>query len=55
MDVHITHLQSGPYNVFERAGIVELLGVEAFHHDVATAVARVASAGDISRFVDHDA
>lgn len=39
--VFITHLRFGPYKMFERAGIVELIGNESFHSNVADAVAQL--------------
>ncbi|VDC07868.1 unnamed protein product [Peniophora sp. CBMAI 1063] len=51
VDVHITHLRWGPYRAFEKAGVVKLLGEEAFHEDVATAagnISRVASEANIA-------
>lgn len=39
--VFITHLRIGPYKMFERGGIVELIGHQSFYSNVATAVAQV--------------
>jgi len=39
--VFITHLRIGPYKMFERGGIVELIGHHSFYANVATAVAQV--------------
>ncbi|KIK61134.1 hypothetical protein GYMLUDRAFT_199896 [Collybiopsis luxurians FD-317 M1] len=39
--MYITHLRPGPLKAFERAGIVELLGEEAFQENVANAVAKI--------------
>lgn len=37
----ITHLRMGPYKMFERGGIVELIGHHSFYANVASAVAQV--------------
>jgi len=37
----ITHLRFGPYKMFERGGIVDLIGAQSFHSNVASAVAQV--------------
>ena len=37
----ITHLRIGPYKMFERGGIVELIGYHSFYDNVAGAVAQV--------------
>ncbi|KAI0333331.1 sulfate anion transporter [Cubamyces sp. BRFM 1775] len=42
--LYITHLKPGPLLSFEKAGIVSLLGEEAFCKDVASAMARVEAA-----------
>ncbi|CDO72606.1 hypothetical protein BN946_scf184985.g25 [Trametes cinnabarina] len=42
--LYITHLKRGPRRSFEKAGIVGLLGEEAFCKDVASAMARVEQA-----------
>lgn len=34
----ITHLRSGVYNTFDKAGIVEMIGRDAFRHNVADAI-----------------
>ena len=39
----MTHLRIGPYKMFERGGIVELIGHHSFYSNVATAVAQVQS------------
>ncbi|KAJ3980743.1 sulfate anion transporter [Lentinula detonsa] len=39
--IFITHLRSGPLKAFEKAGIVKLLGADAFQDNVADAVARI--------------
>ncbi|KAF5384491.1 hypothetical protein D9757_006434 [Collybiopsis confluens] len=39
--IYITHLRSGPWKAFEKAGIVKLLGEEAFQENVANAVAKI--------------
>ncbi|KAI0667113.1 sulfate anion transporter [Trametes maxima] len=39
--LYITHLKAGPRRSFEKAGVVGLLGEEAFCKDVASAMARV--------------
>ncbi|KAI0315518.1 sulfate anion transporter [Amylostereum chailletii] len=52
VDVYITHMRPDPRRAFERAGIDELLGEDAFYDDVATAVSRIASGADLQRFVD---
>ncbi|KAH9949279.1 sulfate anion transporter, partial [Amylocystis lapponica] len=39
--LYITHLRGGPRDAFERAGVVGLLGEDAFCKDVASAMARV--------------
>ena len=39
--LYITHLKPGPRAMFETAGVVELLGEEAFCKDVGSAMARV--------------
>lgn len=41
MGVFITHLREKPRIMFERAGIVELLGADAFYEDVGTAMGRL--------------
>lgn len=52
----ITHLRSSLVPTFTRAGIVSLLGDEAFYEDVASAMARIealelaASTGDSSEY-----
>ena len=38
MNVSITHLRAQPHTMFERGGIVELLGADAFYEDVGKAV-----------------
>ena len=51
VDVHITHLRHRTYVAFDRAGVVKLLGEDAFHEDVATAagnISRVASEANIA-------
>ncbi len=42
--LYITHLRPGPHAMFETAGVVALLGEEAFCKDVASAMARVEQA-----------
>lgn len=42
MSVFITHLREGPRVMFERAGIMELLGADAFYEDVGTVMRRLA-------------
>ena len=37
----ITHLRIVPYKMFERGGIVELIGHHSFYSSVAEAVAKV--------------
>jgi len=39
--VFITHLREGPRVMFERGGIVELLGADAFYQDVGTVMRRL--------------
>jgi len=39
--VFITHLRIGPYKMFERGGIMDLIGHHSFYANVATAVAQV--------------
>jgi hypothetical protein len=39
--VFITHLRQEPRNMFERGGIVELLGEDAFYEDVSKAMRRL--------------
>jgi len=39
--VFITHLRSGPRKMFDKAGVVELLGHDAFYSNLADAMARV--------------
>ena len=39
--IFITHLRNGPRKQFERAGIVDLLGKEAFYENVRSAMSRV--------------
>jgi len=39
--VFITHLRIGPYKMFERGGIMDLIGYHSFYANVATAVAQV--------------
>ncbi|KAI0295278.1 sulfate anion transporter [Russula brevipes] len=39
--VFITHLRAGPRVMFERAGIVKLLGEDAFYEDVGSAMGRL--------------
>jgi len=39
--VFITHLREGPRVMFERGGIVGLLGADAFYQDVGTVMRRL--------------
>jgi len=39
--VFVTHLQPGPRNMFDKAGIVDLLGSDAFHNSLSDAMGRV--------------
>jgi len=39
--VFITHLRAGPRVMFERGGIVKLLGADAFYEDIGTAMGRL--------------
>jgi hypothetical protein len=39
--VFITHLRAEPRVMFERGGIVKLLGADAFYEDVSTAMRRL--------------
>lgn len=39
--VFITHLRAKPRVMFERGGIVKLLGADAFHEDISTAMGRL--------------
>ena len=39
--VFITHLRAEPRVMFERGGIVKLLGADAFHEDISTAMRRL--------------
>jgi hypothetical protein len=39
--VFITHLRIAPYKMFERGGIMDLIGHHSFYANVATAVAQV--------------
>jgi hypothetical protein len=39
--VFITHLRKEPRAMFERGGVVELLGEDAFYEDVSKAMRRV--------------
>ena len=39
--LYIAHLRPGPRALFEKAGIVDMLGEEAFCKDVASAMARI--------------
>lgn len=39
--VFITHLRSGPRKMFDKAGVVKLLGDDAFYDNLADAMARV--------------
>ena len=41
MGLYIAHLKGGPRYSFERAGIVDLLGEEAFCRDVSSAMALI--------------
>lgn len=41
--VYVTHLRRVVRHSFERGGIVELIGEDAFYQDVAAAISRVAS------------
>ena len=41
MAICVAHLHSGPRSTFEKAGIVKLLGEDAFFEDVARAMASV--------------
>jgi len=43
VEIFITHLRAETLKVFERAGIVKLLGPDAFHENVANAVAKIRS------------
>lgn len=40
MGVFITHLRAEPRVMFERGGIVKLLGADAFYEDVGTVMRR---------------
>lgn len=42
--MYITHLKSDPWRAFEKAGVVALLGEDAFCKDVASAMVRVEQA-----------
>jgi hypothetical protein len=37
----VTHLQNGPRQMFAKAGIIKLLGEDAFHDNVAGAIAHL--------------
>ncbi|THH10374.1 hypothetical protein EW146_g8389 [Bondarzewia mesenterica] len=50
VNIFITHLRSGPREMFERGGIVKLLGENAFYEDVATAINRIASDATFMRY-----
>lgn len=39
--VFITHLRAEPRIMFERGGIVKLLGADAFHEDISTVMGRL--------------
>jgi hypothetical protein len=39
--VFITHLRAKPRVMFERGGIVKLLGADAFHEDIGTVIRRL--------------
>ncbi|KZP08943.1 sulfate anion transporter [Athelia psychrophila] len=41
--IFVTHLRSGPLKYFQKAGIMELLGPEAFYDNLADAMAKVES------------
>ncbi|KZP08922.1 hypothetical protein FIBSPDRAFT_250884 [Athelia psychrophila] len=41
--IFVTHLRSGPLMYFQKAGIMELLGPEAFYDNLADAMAKVES------------
>jgi hypothetical protein len=43
--VFITHLRAEPRVMFERGGIIKLLGADAFHEDIGTAMGRVTREG----------
>jgi len=44
--LYIAHLRPRPYKTFAKAGIVELLGVDAFRESVADAMTTVEPAHD---------
>ncbi|KAI0048797.1 hypothetical protein FA95DRAFT_995286 [Auriscalpium vulgare] len=46
--VFVTHVRPGPLSLFERAGVVALLGENAFYADVASAIGRVSSDASIA-------
>ncbi|KAI0067589.1 hypothetical protein BV25DRAFT_1818966 [Artomyces pyxidatus] len=48
--IFMTHVRAGPREMFDRAGVVKLLGENAFYEDVATAIGRVASDTTLSRY-----
>ncbi|KAG6838849.1 hypothetical protein H0H93_006314, partial [Arthromyces matolae] len=39
--LYITHLSPGPREIFSKAGIVDLLGADAFRENVADAIALI--------------
>lgn len=39
--VFITHLRAEPRVMFERGGVVKLLGADAFHEDISTVMGRL--------------
>jgi hypothetical protein len=39
--IFVTHLRAGPRQMFQKAGIVDMIGEEAFYDNVADAIARL--------------
>ncbi|ETW75348.1 sulfate transporter [Heterobasidion irregulare TC 32-1] len=50
VSVFITHLRAGPREMFERGGIVKLLGEDAFYEDVGTAINHLARDAILLRY-----
>ena len=50
VSVFITHLRAGPREMFERGGIVKLLGEDAFYEDVGTAINHLARDATLLRY-----
>lgn len=50
VSVFITHLRAGPREMFERGGIVKLLGEDAFYEDVGTAINYLARDATLLRY-----